>query len=169
MATIDTILENHKSNSFDEQPSEQQQMSKVEKLRAYVDECFEKYDIVSDNLDRDRIGAHIADWNRRRGQCRYNKSYSKAEFGGRVTKKHETYTRGKHSIFIATALVGVPPKDDKGVGWKACVRHELGHAIDYEQRGRSDHSAKFKAVMSKFDNESNDGGYAHGYRPDVHK
>ena len=170
MGTIDAMLENHKKNSFEsEDEDKSSSRTPVEKVRAYVDKCFEQYDIVSDTLDRDQISAYTADWDRRRGQCRYNKTYTKDRFGGRVTSTHERYTPSNHSIFIAEALVGVPPKEDRGVGWKACVRHELGHAIDYEQRGTSDHGPKFKNVMVSFNNSANDGGYAHGYRPDVHK
>lgn len=178
-STVERMLQNHHSDSFDRDEPDTRTGAAVfdndgamplTRLSAYIDYCFDEYPIVYENLDREQIQACVADWGRRRGQCKYNAVMGKREFGKRVTDSaHRTTVDGKYAVFVAKALIGVPPEDDKGCGWKPTVRHELGHAIDFEQRDTSDHGPKFKAVMQQFGHEPNDGGYAHGYAPRSHR
>lgn len=173
--TIETMLNNAQADSWSDLNDDDDYLftddraSPLERLESYIDYCFDTYDIVSSTLQKDQIQACVADWGRRRGQCKYNARMARQEFGKQVREKHRRYSPSNHAVFLSEPLIGVPPEDDKGVGWKACVRHELGHAIDYEQRGTSDHGPKFKEVMSQFGEESNDGGYAHGKAPRRHR
>lgn len=170
------MLSNHKADSWDDMSDEialfkDDTADPLVRVQSYVDHCFETYRVVSDNLDRDQVQCCIANWGRRRGQARYNTKMQKQEFGKRVTdSKHRKKSFDTHALFIATALVGIDPKDDNGAGWRACVRHELGHIIDYEKHGQSSgHGSRFKRIMSKFGHENNDGQHAHGYPPRVHR
>lgn len=174
--TIGAMLDNHKADSWRDVSDDTEfafdddHLSPLERVEEYVDYCFETYDVVSNNLTREQVQCCVADWGRRRGQARYNTRMGKQEFGKRVTdSKWRKYSDGNHVLFTASALVGVKPEDDKGVGWKPCVRHELGHLIDYEKRGTSDHGQKFKAVMRQFGEVENDGQHAHGWAPRVHR
>lgn len=173
---IGQMLDNHEADSWRDLSDgtdyqfDDEHVVEVDRLAEYVDYCFETYDLVSRHLDRPQVQTCVADWDSRRGQARYNTTMDKQEFGKRVQdSKYRNSTDGLHTIFIATALVGVPPEDDNGVGWKACVRHELGHLIDYEKRGASGHGPKFKAVMDQFGEERNDGMSTHGYAPKYHR
>jgi len=174
---IAQMLANHEAESWSDMEEDDgdavydnPRASALERLEAYVDHCFDAYPVVRNNLDRDQVQCCVADWGRRRGQARYNTTMGKQKFGQRVSdSRWKNRTSGSHALFIAEALVGVAPEDDKGVGWKPCVRHELGHLIDYEKRGTSDHGPKFKAVMSQFGEEQNDGQHAHGWAPRVHR
>ena len=177
--TVERMLQNHRSDSFADDPVEETYEQRffdndnagaLARLQAYIDHCFDEYDIVSEHLDREQIQACVADWGRRRGQCKYDAVMDKQRFGSRVSDSaHRNNVKGHYAVFVAEALVGVAPEDDKGCGWKPTVRHELGHAIDMERRGTSDHGAEFKDVMRQFGHEQNDGGYAHGYAPRVHR
>lgn len=176
MADIDQMLSNHEAdtwedtNSVDSAVFDDDRADSLERLEAYVDHCFDTYDVVSNNLRRSQVQACVADWGRRRGQARYNAVMGKQKFGKRVSdKKWRRYVDGNHVLFVAEALIGVAPEDDKGAGWKPCVRHELGHLIDYEKRGTSGHGPKFKAVMRQFGHEQNNGQHAHGLAPRVHR
>lgn len=173
---IGQMLANHQAESWRDLSDgtdydfDNERLSALDRLTEYVDYCFETYPIVSDNLDRDKVQACVADWGRRRGQARYNTTMRKREFGQQVRdQKWRDRTRGSHAIFVATALIGIPPEQDNGVGWKPCVRHELGHLIDYEKRGTSGHGPAFKSVMAKFGEEKNDGMSAHGLAPRRHR
>lgn len=167
------MLQNHKADSWDEATQtpvyDDETVPNLDRLQAYVDHCFEEYAVVSDHLNREQVQCCVADWDRRRGQARPNKKPSKRVFGKRVLNKHFTRHDNRHVLFVAKALIGQPPENDKGVGWKACVRHELGHIIDYARRGRSGHDSAFKHIMALFGEEVNDGQHSHGYRPDVFK
>lgn len=169
------LVDNMKADSWDEVRDSDEDLfddptaPALDRLESYIDHCFEVYDVVSNNLDRDQVQACIADWDRRRGQHRPNSKMTKQQFGKRVPKKHQKRSTGNSVIFLAKALVGVPPEDDAGMGWKPTVRHELAHAIDHSKRGTSDHGPYFKAVTRKFGHEENDGMSMHGYRPDMHR
>lgn len=172
---ISQMLSNHEADSWSDVRGgdalyDDPSAPPLERLESYVDHCFEVYDVVSNNLDREQVQVCIADWDRRRGQARYNTRMKKRRFGKQVRdSKWRKRPRGKHALFVAKALIGVPAEDDKGVGWKPCVRHELGHLIDYEQRGTSGHGPKFKAVMRQFGEDRNDGMSQHGYAPRRHR
>lgn len=174
MSTIDDMLDNYKADDWTdvsddaEYVFDDESRTPLARLQSYVEYCFETYSVLN-TLDRDDIQCCVADWGRRRGEHRSNKKMDKRVFGKRVSRKHERQSDGNHVIFIASALIGVSPEDDIGVGWKACVRHELGHAVDYEQRGTSDHSHHFKNIMQQFGHDVNDGQHAHGYAPRVHR
>ena len=170
------MLSNHEADTWEDTNSvdgavfDDDRADPLERLEAYVDHCFDTYDVVSNNLSREQVQACVADWSRRRGQARTNTRMGKQRFGKRVSDtKWRRNVDCKHVVFIAEALIGVGPEDDKGVGWKACVRHELGHLVDYEMRGTSKHDHRFKAVMRQFGNEANDGQHAHGYAPRIHR
>lgn len=171
---MDQLLKNVHAESWsdlesdDEYTFDNERATPLERFESYVDYCFETYPVVYNNLDRENVQTCIADWGRRRGQCRYNKKMKKRKFGKRVASSQEKRYSSNYVLFLATALVGVPPEHDNGDGWKACVRHELGHAIDYEKRGTSDHGPKFKSVMAQF-GENNDGQSQHGYAPRYHR
>lgn len=174
---IDKMLANHEAQSWSDIEEEDgdavyddARASPLERLESYVDYCFETYPVVENHLDREQVQCCVADWDRRRGQARYNTTMGKRVFGKQVRdKKWRNRTRGSHALFLAKALIGVAPEEDGGVGWKPCVRHELGHLIDYEKRGRSGHGPKFKAVMSQFGEEQNNGKSTHGYAPSYHR
>lgn len=173
---ISQMLSNHEADSWTEVRGDDAALyddpsaPPLERVEAYVDHCFDAYHVVSNNLYRDQIQVCIADWDRRRGQARYNRRMGKQRFGKQVrNSRWENQRSGVHVLFLAKALVGVPPEEDKGVGWKPCVRHELGHLIDYEERGTSDHGPKFKEVMARFGEEGNNGMSQHGYAPRVHR
>lgn len=155
--------------SDDEYSFTDENASPLKRLESYIDYCFDTYDIVYKSLDRDRVQACTADWGRRRGQCKYNAQMKIQEFGKRVPSKYREYQTGRYAIFIAEALVGVSPEDDNGKGWKTTVRHELGHAIDHQRRGQSDHSKKFKQVMTLFGEERNNGQSSGGLPPRRHR
>lgn len=177
MATqeLDRMLDNLHADSWsdttesEEWEFEDPRASPLARLESYVDYCFETYPIVYNVLDRDKVTTHVADWGRRRGQHWSNKTFDQRTFGKRVDSSHREYKEGNHAILLAEALIGVPPKNDNGSGWKACVRHELGHAIDYEKRGSSDHGPEFKSVMAQFGEAHNDGASTHGYPPRYHR
>lgn len=173
---IGQMLNNHQADSWQDLSDgtnfefDNEHLPALKRVEEYVDYCFDTYPVVSNNLNREQVQVCVANWGRRRGQARYNTTMQKREFGKQVRdNKWRNRTSGTHALFIATALVGVPPEDDKGLGWKPCVRHELGHLIDYEQRGTSDHSPTFKSVMAKFGEEKNDGMSAHGHPPRYHR
>jgi hypothetical protein len=173
---IGQMLDNHQADSWQDVSDgtdfefDNERLSALERVEEYVDYCFETYAVVSAWLDREQVQTCVADWGRRRGQARYKTTMGKQEFGRQVRdSKWREKTDGSHALFIATALVGVPPEDDNGVGWKACVRHELGHLIDYEKRGESGHGPKFKSIMAQFGEAENDGMSTHGYAPRVHR
>jgi len=173
---IGQMLENHQAESWQDLSDgtdfefDNERLSALERAEEYVDYCFETYSVVSTWLDRDQVQVCVADWGRRRGQARRNTRMGKKEFGKRVSDSAWRESKqGSHVLFIATALVGVPPEDDNGVGWKPCVRHELGHLIDYEKRGTSGHDDKFKSIMAQFGEEKNDGMSQHGYAPRCHR
>ena len=173
--TIGKMLSNHQADSWRDLSDstafefDDERLSKLERLTEYVDYCFETYPVVSDNIEREAVQTCIADWGRRRGQARYDTTMRKREFGKQVRNKWRSKTTDSHAIFVASALIGVSPEEDNGVGWKPCVRHELGHLIDYEKRGSSDHGPVFKAVMSEFGEEKNDGMSVHGLPPRLHR
>jgi len=175
MADIDQMLANAQADSWSDLEDDggyvfdDERASKLERLTSYVDYCFETYPVVSNNLDRDQIQTCVADWDKRRGLCKYDAKMHKREFGKQVRDTHRKKVRGNYAIFLATPLVGVKPENDRDVGWKACVRHELGHAIDHYDRGESDHSKQFKAVMRQFCEDVNDGQHAHGWAPKLHR
>lgn len=172
---ISAMLSNHNADSWSEVRGDDDAVyddpstPPLERLDAYVDHCFDVYDVVSANLSRDQIQTCIADWDRRRGEAHYNRQMKKRRFGKRVSRTHKRRRVGQYCVFLAKALVGVPPEDDRGVGWKATTRHELGHVIDHVQRGESDHGPKFKAVMRQFGEDGNDGKSQHGYPPRWHR
>lgn len=173
---IAAMMKNHGANSWDDivedaAAYDDETKDPLTRVEAYVDHCFDAYDVVSEHLTRDRVQVCVADWGRRRGQARYNCQMDKRKFGKRVPdSKYRNFRMGHYSLFLAEALVGVPPKDDKGVGWKACVRHELGHLIDYGKHGSSSgHGARFKRIMDQFGHENNDGQYQHGLAPRAHR
>jgi hypothetical protein len=168
--TVSQMLQNHQAdtwNDVDTGSFDNDERPPLARLQSYVDYCFDHYSVVSNNLDRDSVQCCIADWGRRRGQARIGREMDRQTFGKRVPSSAENYVVGTHALFLAEALVGVAPDEDNGVGWKACVRHELGHMIDYEQRGECDHGPKFKAVMEQFGHDNNDGQSTHGYMPRV--
>lgn len=178
MATNDTIaamLENHSATGWNDTIDDSDALyqdetkPKIERLRSYIDHCFETYPIVYNNLERGQVQACVVNWDRRRGQCKYNKYAKKPIFGKRITSKHLRYEQGNYIIAVASGLVGVPTEKDQGVGWLATVRHELGHAIDHKHRGTSDHSSKFKQVMRQFGEPNNDGKSQHGWSPKSHR
>ena len=177
MTDIDQMLSNHKADSWsdvsedDDALYDDESADPLTRLEAYIDHCFETYDVVGEYLDRDQVQCCVADWGRRRGQARYHTEMQKQEFGKRVSDSaHRKKVKGTHAMFVATALIGVEPEDDNGAGWKACARHELGHLIDYEKHGKSSgHGRGFKWVMSQFGEETNDGQHAHGYPPRTHR
>lgn len=175
MGEIDSMLDNHKAESWDDLNESDNPLyddpraDALTRVEAYVEHCFETYPVVSNNLDRGQVQVCIADWGHRRGQARLNERYTRQKFGKQVRNKWSRRIGGNHAVFIATALVGVSAEDDNGAGWKPTVRHELGHVVDYEKRGTSDHSHEFKKIMRQFGHESNDGGYAHGYPPRRHR
>lgn len=146
-----------------------EQAPPLKRLESYIDYCFDTYSVVSNTLDRDQIQACVADWDRRRGQCKHEAKMDRQMFNKQVRSSHRRYEHGHYAIFIAEALIGVLPPEDKGVGWKSTTRHELGHAIDYEERGTSDHGREFKSVMSRFGEDSNNGQHAHGWAPRSHR
>jgi predicted SprT family Zn-dependent metalloprotease len=51
---------------------------------------------------------------------------------------------GKKTIFISKYLLS--QNLDKAVEFENTIRHEIAHAIDFEMRGRSDHSKIWKAI-----------------------
>lgn len=172
---IDQMLDNMRADSWSDVSSAEDYVftedtrPPLERLESYIDYCFETYDVVSAHLDRGQVQACIADWDKRRGQHRPNTEMRKQVFGKQVRSKWRKRVEGNHAVFVSKPLIGVPPEDDNGAGWKACVRHELGHAIDHQKRGTSDHGHKFKAIMRQFGEQNNDGGYAHGYYPRSHR
>lgn len=170
------MLSNHKAESWDDVSEnnelyDDENATPLARLQAYIDYCFETYNFVSDHLNRDQVQCCVANWGRRRGEARYNTKMKKQKFGKRVMdSKHRKRNFNTHALFVASALVGVKPENDKGAGWKACARHELGHLIDYEKHGQSSgHGRRFKRIMSKFGHDSNDGKHAHGYPPRIHR
>jgi hypothetical protein len=171
---IRAMLDNHDADSWgdvvqDTAAYDDETKDPLTRVRAYVDHCFDAYSVVSNNLDCDQIQVCIADLDRRRGEARKQTEMDKSVFGKRVVdSKHRLHHPFNHCVFIAKELVGVPPEEDNGAGWKACVRHELGHCIDYEKRGVSGHGSKFKAIMAGF-GENNDGMSTHGWAPRVHR
>lgn len=176
MGDIDQMLDNAHADSWNDLEDDESytfenpRASPLERFEAYVDYCFDTYSVVADTLDREQIQACVADWDRRRGQCRYNALMDKRTFGKRVVDSaHRNRVSGNYAIFVSKPLIGVLPEDDNGYGWKQTVRHELGHAIDYQQRGTSDHSSKFKAVMAQFGHDMNDGQCQSGYAPRYHR
>lgn len=175
MSDIEQMLSNHQADSWADTVDassyvfDDDAKPPLARLESYVDYCFDTYHIVYETLDREQIQTCVADWGKRRGQCRWNKRMTERQFGKRVPRSKQRASPGEHVVFVATALVGVGPGDDKGVGWKPCVRHELGHAIDYERRGESGHGPLFKNVMAQFGEGANDGQHAHGYPPRVHR
>jgi hypothetical protein len=176
MGDIDQMLDNARADSWSDLDSgesytfENPRATPLERLESYVDYCFDHYSIVSDQLDRSQVQACVADWGHRRGVCKPNARMKKREFGQRVVdSKHRIKDDSHYAVFVATPLVGVPPEEDDGAGWKPTLHHELGHAIDFEKRGTSDHSDKFKSIMREFNEEPNDGGHAHGLPPRRHR
>jgi hypothetical protein len=173
MDDVSQMMQNHEAQSWSDIEDDDstatyddERASPIERLESYIDHCFDAYPIVSRHLDRQQVQACVADWGRRRGQARYNTHMKKQKFGKQVRdSKWREHMNGSFVVFIAEALVGVPPEEDKGVGWKPCVRHELGHIIDYQKRGTSGHDRAFKAVMAEFGEDANDGGHAHGWAP----
>lgn len=182
--TISQMLENHAKDTFDTPDSDESvavarpshadvfdniNATPLERHEAYVDYLFENHEFLGEHVDRGKLQVCVADWDKRRGQARYNCKMKKVEFGGRVhDTKWRTRRRGHYSIFVSKPLVGVPPSRDKGKGWKKTVRHELGHVVDHVQRGTSDHGPKFKEVMSLFGPNEGD-GYCGGYYPSYHR
>lgn len=175
MGDIDRMLDNVEADSWsdlndsDDYVFDDDRADPLDRLTSYVDYCFDTYDVVAHNLDRDQIQTCIADWDRRRGQCKYHARMKRQRFGKQVRSQHRERVDGHYAVFVAEPLIGVLPEDDKGVGWKPCVRHELGHAIDFEQRDTSDHSRKFKHVMAQFGEDTNNGQHEHGWAPSVHR
>lgn len=174
MGDISQMLDNHDADSWSDVSDSDSYVfgdaskQPLTRLESYVGYCFETYSVL-DTLDRDQIQTCIADWGRRRGQCKYDARMAKREFGQRVTDStHRNDVDGNYAVFVAEALVGVPPEDDNGAGWKGTVRHELGHAIDHHDRGTSGHDAAFKRVMRSF-GEGNDGMSQHGWPPRRHR
>lgn len=167
--TIEQMLNNSKAESWgdlsDDYIFDDDTKEPLDRLNSYVDYCFDTYDVVSENLTRARIQTCTADWDRLRGKCKYNAKMDKRTFGKRVTdsswRKHRN---GRYAVFVAKALIGVEPDRDNGLGWKHTVRHELGHAIDYEQRQTSGHDEKFKKVMRQF-GDGDEGKCVSGYMP----
>jgi GH18 family chitinase len=165
------MLDNHTAQTWDDVRQTDKPlyndpgMPPLERVETYVDHCFDTYPVVSRHLDRERVQVCIADWGRRRGQARQHRRLTKRKFGQRIPASADRRVEDNHALIVATALVGVSPEDDKGVGWKATVRHELGHIIDYEKRGTSDHSQKFKRIMGQFGHEVNEGKSSGGYPP----
>lgn len=173
--TLDQMLANYEADSWSDISEstdfefDNDRLSALERVEEYVGYCFETYPIVYNTLDRQQVTVCVADWDRRRGQARRNKTMERREFGKRVPRTYERRTVGKHSLFLAKDLVGVPPEDDNGVGWKATTRHELGHIIDYAKRGESGHGPKFKKIMAQFGERQNDGASTGGWAPRKHR
>lgn len=172
--TVDAMLANHQADTWSDrqdgddlrQVYDNERESKLRRLEAYIDHCFEAYPIVYQHLERDRVTACVADWDRRRGQHWWGWTARRQVYGKRIEKSTWRRESGQHLVFCAKALIGTPPEEDKGIGWKACVRHELGHGIDYTIRGTSGHGPDFKRVMRQFGEEVNDGSSSHGHRPE---
>lgn len=170
-STIDAMLDNHSADSFtdvQEQTTpvfDDENESKLTRLRAYVDNLFMEYPWLENYLNRNNIQVCIANWDSTRGQAYPFTQFSKDEFGKRIHHTHKHNSSG-HAMVLARGLVGATPELDNGIGWKHCVRHELGHVYDFGKRGKSDHSKQFKKTMAKFSHHNNNGQSAHGKRPD---
>jgi len=182
-SVVDQMLDNHEAESIAEVRDESTHARSVPsnvyddetcdpltRLQSYIDYCFERYDFISDYLDRDDVQCCTANWDNKRGYARSNWKMEKQKFNKRVTwKARGSLTDGHNVLILGRHLIGTPPEKDNGVGWKACARHELGHLIDWQIRGVIDHSAKFTELMERFGHENNDGQCAHGYGNGYHR
>jgi predicted SprT family Zn-dependent metalloprotease len=102
------------------------EQTRVETVQAEVDRLFDAHD-MPDGLTRQQVHCYVADWQRKIGNCKYNRRVESREYGQRVTgleRKQDHYAIG-----VATRAFDA---DDT---WIDTVRHELAHATAYVKNG----------------------------------
>lgn len=122
------------------------------KVRALVNQMYEQYHWLDSHLPRENVHCLTSYWDRRRGQCYYNRKpeTDKRNFGKRISqKKHFSRANGHHIIIINRAIVEAGEKGN----WRDTVRHEMAHALQRQKYGAGcqSHGTEFKECAKKLD------------------
>lgn len=107
-----------------------------------VDRLFDEHDL-SQYVERRRLHVCVARWKRRNGVCKYNEKPTQKRFGERMSTNRK---RGHHVIGIDEQIIEDSSKEE----FLDTVRHEVAHAVCYEQHGTSQkHNHHWKAMAAK--------------------
>jgi len=109
-----------------------------------VDRLFEE-EIDINGIQRNQVTCGVARWDGRNGVCKYNTDLgSKRRFNKRITQTHGAI--GNHIVVINEKIFEQGNRDE----FIDTIRHEVAHAVCYEQHGSSQgHNATWKAMASK--------------------
>lgn len=153
--TVATALDNLKQIKAGEDPRSPEVIeankSPLQLAREMADALYEQYPWLAGVLPREQIHVATTYWDRRRGQCLYQKKpvTDKRQFGKRVARKrHFRRASGHYVILVNRAIIEVG--DEEG-NWKDTVRHEMAHALQREKYGYGvqSHGPEFKECARK--------------------
>lgn len=108
-----------------------EEQSAIEAMEAEIHRLYDEYDFLAEHLPKSNLHWCVANWERKNGNCRYNRRTSKKVHGKRLSKLEDAdghhlisvneriWEEGNHDAFINT------------------VRHEVAHAVVYEKYDES--------------------------------
>lgn len=109
-----------------------------------VYDTFKEHPFLADHLSPDQLTIVLADWERRRGVCKYNRRSTKRVYGKRMASTHLSRQRRCHIVGVARRVY------KQGNNWRGTLRHEVAHAYLYNKHDESQkHNRNFKRVNQR--------------------